>query len=233
MSQEAGWKISASVGQLTTLLTEIEGILNSRPLVYVGSDVKDGPAITPNHLLGITSRAGFPEVESDDEPDFMPVRSSTDVLIGIWKKGQRLLDQFWINWHNEYLTSLRERVVQSSQRGSTDLIPTVGDVVLIKDRLPRGQWRMGRIISVQPGRDGNIRTARVKLSTGGTLQRSIKLLVPLESQADDVTVARADVQPAHQAEDDQPSTRPKRAAAKLAQEKIRDIHRRECRDERE
>ena len=37
---------------LRTLLNEVAGLLNSRPLTYVCSDVRDGWAITPNDLMG-------------------------------------------------------------------------------------------------------------------------------------------------------------------------------------
>ncbi len=36
---------------LSTVLTEIEGILNSKPLGYVSSDIADVEPITPNSLL--------------------------------------------------------------------------------------------------------------------------------------------------------------------------------------
>ena len=37
--------------QLHTLLTEVELILNNRPLTHVSDDLSDLDALTPNHLL--------------------------------------------------------------------------------------------------------------------------------------------------------------------------------------
>ena len=37
--------------ELTTVVTEIEAVLNSRPLTYVYSDIEDGPPLTPSHFL--------------------------------------------------------------------------------------------------------------------------------------------------------------------------------------
>ena len=37
--------------ELTTVGTEIEAVLNSRPLTYVYSDIEDGPPLTPSHFL--------------------------------------------------------------------------------------------------------------------------------------------------------------------------------------
>ena len=37
--------------EMETVLTDIEAQVNSRPLTYVGNDIKDGMVITPAHLL--------------------------------------------------------------------------------------------------------------------------------------------------------------------------------------
>ena len=44
-------KICLNVVQLETILTEIEAVINSRPLVYVGTDLKSGFALTPGDFL--------------------------------------------------------------------------------------------------------------------------------------------------------------------------------------
>lgn len=36
--------------ELLTVLTEVEGVLNSRPLTYVYSDITDQEPLTPGHL---------------------------------------------------------------------------------------------------------------------------------------------------------------------------------------
>ena len=45
---------------LRTLLHEAASLLNSRPLTYVSSDVKDDRALTPNDLLGKPPTADVP-----------------------------------------------------------------------------------------------------------------------------------------------------------------------------
>ena len=37
--------------ELQTAMTEVEAILNSRPLTYPGDDPRDEPTLTPNHFL--------------------------------------------------------------------------------------------------------------------------------------------------------------------------------------
>ena len=61
------------------------------------------------------------------------------------------------------------------------MIPQVGQVVVIKDeRVPRRLWKLGKIERLHYGDDGEIHSAEVYLSGNRQLQRSIKLLYPLE-----------------------------------------------------
>ena len=45
---------------LTTLMCEVESILNARPLTKVLDDSRDSHALTPNHLLPLKSDAVLP-----------------------------------------------------------------------------------------------------------------------------------------------------------------------------
>ena len=39
--------------QLQTLLKEVESVVNSRPLVYVGADINSNVTLTPAHFLSL------------------------------------------------------------------------------------------------------------------------------------------------------------------------------------
>ncbi|XP_046466690.1 uncharacterized protein [Neodiprion pinetum] len=83
--------------QLTTLATEIEGILNSRPLTPLSSDINDLLPLTPAHFLIGDTMTSLPQQDSSDIP---PNRLS------IWKNIQRIRQSFWDRWHKEYLSEL-------------------------------------------------------------------------------------------------------------------------------
>ena len=55
------------------------------------------------------------------------------------------MKQFWGLWRNDYQLNLRERSQMSlkSSKKLANSIPQVGDIVLIKENLPRGRWRVG------------------------------------------------------------------------------------------
>ena len=58
----------------------------------------------------------------------------------------------------------------------------MGNVVLLKEKLPRGQWRVGRIIELIKGRDQLIRSAnlKVRMPSKKVLTRALNMLYPIE-----------------------------------------------------
>ncbi len=61
-------KTLATTDHLHTLMTEVEAVLNSRPLVYVGTELEDQVALTPGNLLGCPKN-GVPELETSNLKD--------------------------------------------------------------------------------------------------------------------------------------------------------------------
>src|SRR5689334_382344 len=93
-------QIRLSLIQLQTVVAEIEAILNTRPLTYVGSDFSNGQLITPAHFLTLNPRIAMPAVTDGDvaDPDYIHKLSSATQLLETWKKGQRHLQHFWRTW---------------------------------------------------------------------------------------------------------------------------------------
>ena len=80
--------------------------------------------------------------------------------------------------------SLREKstLKLKSPRIEANEAPQIGDIVQLKEDLPRGSWKLGKIVKFITSSDGNIRAAKVLLSTKNTLNRSLNLLYPLECE---------------------------------------------------
>ena len=135
--------------QKQTLIKEVEAVLNSRPLVYVGEDINSRITLTPGNFLSLNPRIGIPETDVT-ESEYSPCESSGEKLLNSWKKGQKLLDKFWKMWREDYLLSLRERTESKlkSKRVQSKHSPTIGDVVLVKDEIPRGCWKLAKIVSL-------------------------------------------------------------------------------------
>ena len=83
------------------------------------------------------------------------------------RKELKHLDRFWKIWKNEYLISLRERTRIKLKEGKkkSQYVAKVGDIVLIKDDLLRGIWRLGRITDLLKSNKNHTRAAKVLLPT--------------------------------------------------------------------
>ncbi|KAK3754173.1 hypothetical protein QZH41_007961 [Actinostola sp. cb2023] len=155
--------------EFTTILIEIEGQINSRPLTQVSSDPNDLNAITPAHLLLGKPLYQLPSPSKD--PDNMTV-------VKRWRQRQRIATHFWNRWTKEYLTGL----TQYKKWMKTETNVKVGDIVLVgEDNTPRGLWRLGRVIVTYPStQDGLVRVVKLKTAKG-ELKRPIHKLHLLEA----------------------------------------------------
>ena len=113
-----------------------------------------------------------------EDPEYLPNISNAEMLLQTWKKGQKHLDAFWKAWRNDYLLSLRERMAYKLKEGRIqhNREPQIGDIILVKDDLPRGSWKIGRICKLRTSQDGQIRSGRVLLPNKKTLNRPLNLL---------------------------------------------------------
>ncbi|GFX25371.1 uncharacterized protein TNCV_1423561 [Trichonephila clavipes] len=105
--------------ELTTLLTQIEGLLNSRPLSYVNdSDIECISTLTPSHFLTGDVLLSVPE----ELPSSSNHRDRWELLQNI-KRG------FWKKWSSEFISSLQPRKKwQDAQPNLKE-----DDIVLIKE----------------------------------------------------------------------------------------------------
>ncbi|XP_063822917.1 uncharacterized protein LOC135072810 [Ostrinia nubilalis] len=135
---------------LSTLLTEVENIVNSRPLSHVSVEPGSDETLTPNHfLLGTSSNLPTPGRFSSDD---LYLRKQ-------WRKSQLLADMFWKRWINEILPDLVPRRKWNQEQQSLK----VGDLVLIVDPgAPRNVWPKAVVQQVFPGADGRVRVVELR-----------------------------------------------------------------------
>ena len=144
---------------LETVLCEAENIVNNRPLTKLSDDANDFVALTPNHLLMVREGPSLPPGKF----------SKDDVFRKRFRHAQYLVDQFWSKWLKLYLPELQKRCKWTDVKANL----SVGSLVLVEDgTTPRHLWPLALVEEVTEGRDGHVRS--VKLRT-----RSSKFVRPL------------------------------------------------------
>ena len=172
--------------ELITSVTEVEMILNSRPLSYVSSEDIEEP-LTPSHLLVGYRVLSLPDPTTSADDEGLDNPATHGDLTRRMKHLKKTVDDFWKRWRTEYLLGLREahRHLQTPKGGTNDAV--VGDIVIVHDdKHPRGLWKLGRIEKLLPGADGNVRGAFIRVRSKGRssiLKRPLQRLYPLEVRA--------------------------------------------------
>ena len=151
--------------ELETVATEVEKLVNSRPLTHVGGD--DEPSecpLTPAMLIGDVW-GECPYVSTDGKEKSASAR---------FKHLKTLQEHLARRWESEYVTQLRQF---NNRKGAT---VHEGDVVLVvNDKKKRADWKLGLVNKVFKGRDDRVRVAEVKIGSS-TFVRSVHNLVPME-----------------------------------------------------
>ena len=165
-------EVKLTCEELTTVLSQIEACLNSRPLVPVNVPDEDGiEVLTSGNFL-----IGRPLCSLPD-----PLSSHRNMaLLKRWDLCQNLLRHFWQRWSTEYLTSLNRfnkwhHLTRNLQ---------VGDIVVLRENsLILTRWPLARVSQVHCGKDGLVRVATVRTAKG-MYRRAVIKLVPLLSNTD-------------------------------------------------
>lgn len=56
--------------QLVTVLTEVEAIINTHPLVYIDDDINSNVILTPMNFLSLQSSRVIPDLLEDNDPEY-------------------------------------------------------------------------------------------------------------------------------------------------------------------
>uniref|UniRef100_A0ABD2WYW1 Integrase catalytic domain-containing protein n=1 Tax=Trichogramma kaykai TaxID=54128 RepID=A0ABD2WYW1_9HYME len=156
--------------EFSTLLAQIEAILNSRPLTPLSDTFDPDAVLTPAHpLIGESSVVIA-------EP---PLTDKKLSLLDRWQRVTQITQAFWERWCSEYLLSLQKR---NKWLNATKNL-CVGDIVLIKDEvLPCARWPLARVTEVHPGGDGLVRTVTVTTAKGAYKRPIVKLVKLVEHE---------------------------------------------------
>ncbi|EFN65032.1 hypothetical protein EAG_00552, partial [Camponotus floridanus] len=152
--------------EMNTLLTQIEAVLNSRPLSCLSDDPEDLHALTPGHFLTGSSLTTIPE------PSLLSVKGSR---LSRWQLTRQMLESFWTRWSRECLQ--RHLAIYKWNRISPSL--QEGSLVLITDeRYPPSKWPLGRIVQTHPGKDGQVRVVSIRTQSA-IVKRPVVKICPL------------------------------------------------------
>jgi hypothetical protein len=160
--------------ELTSCLASVSYVINNGPLTTLNEDKEDLNPLTPFMFMRDLPIGGLPKRDSITQKDLKSAYKKIQSLKGVLK------DRF----EKEYLSQL----IQKRSAKCTPP-PKVGQLVLIgADNKKRTLWPLGRILELIPGKDGNIRVAKVKTKTG-ILLRPLPRLYPLEVPCEEVPIS--------------------------------------------
>jgi hypothetical protein len=168
------FRASVTYEELETVLVNVEGIVNSRPLTYIyDDDVQE--VITPSHLL-----LGRRLLSTFDEPFEDGAEVDNAVITKRMRYLKSLSDHYWRRFKDEYLLELRSQHIQGMDPSRT---PEVGEVVVVEGLSKRNNWRLGKVVSLIHGGDNRCRAAVIKTFDGTSshlTRRPIERLYPIE-----------------------------------------------------
>ncbi|XP_047519792.1 uncharacterized protein LOC125059418 [Pieris napi] len=135
--------------ELYTVLTQIEAILNSRPLTPLSTHPEDLTPLTPGHFLIGRPLTAIP-TESYVDHNF--------THLSRFRRIEQLRQHFWTRWSKEYISELQKRTKWQTQGNPLQ----IDSLVLLKEEnLPPMKWKLGRIVALFPGADDVVRVAEI------------------------------------------------------------------------
>uniref|UniRef100_A0A7I4XW91 Integrase catalytic domain-containing protein n=1 Tax=Haemonchus contortus TaxID=6289 RepID=A0A7I4XW91_HAECO len=179
-----------TIEELSTIVIEIESMLNTRPLTYIGKDMDTTQILRPIDFLQKDVEIIFPPLRRGEErsdefyfpPGEIPSIQTRNQAIAALETSCQLTEKFWQIWQAEYLTSLREKHDSAlDHKKGCSKEPREGQLVLICEAiLPRHSWKTGIVEKLVMNNQGIVREAVIRLANRRLIRRPINLLVPLE-----------------------------------------------------
>ena len=134
---------------IINMLTEIMGILNSRPLSMVPLKEGGHELLTPNSFL-----------MRRPNPQCIPYRLTDKAIkINDFQSIKESLKPLWEHFILYYLPTITKRPKWNKKIKKLE----VGDVVVTVDTTVGNSWRLGTIIKINPGSKDQVRSVEIKL----------------------------------------------------------------------
>ena len=143
--------------------------MNSRPLTFVGEEIGGVSPLTPACFL-----VGNGNVyDKENTPAEVP--TTKEALEGRKLVHDTLMEKFWVLWSKDYIRNL------PAWRGSGKCSNLrEGSMALVREEgYPRLRWPLGRVVETYPGKDGVLRSCKIKTVRGDFI-RPIQRLHELE-----------------------------------------------------
>lgn len=151
--------------EFSTIMCQIEAILNSRPLSPLSSDASDLNCLTPGHFLIGSALTAYPERD---------VTLLSENRLDVFQKISHIQQSFWKRWSVEYLNRLQNRPKWFHEKEN---IKENDMIILKEDGVPPLYWPLGRIIEAIQGPDGKVRVAKIRTAKGEFTRPITKLCV--------------------------------------------------------
>ena len=168
-------KEALHVDVINTAIVEIEAIINRRPLTAISASSSDYEAIAPAHIL-------YPDAMSHSSALVVENVSNDKAkrMRCLWRRAQARVNAFWKQWKRDYITLLHDRSKWRTTRRDIE----VGDLVLLVDEATRrGDWKKGRVVSVE-GTANHVRRAQIRRADGRVVLKDRTKMVLLEVDVD-------------------------------------------------
>ncbi|RCN36506.1 hypothetical protein ANCCAN_17617 [Ancylostoma caninum] len=190
IKQDQNGTATLTFEQLSTVLVEIESLINTKPLLHVESNTIGEQVLRPIDFLQNEFEVPYPLDElSEDKADPLYLPPDEQVFIKTKQQAIKALqsscqftERFWRIWKTQYLAFLREKHQRDVGKGrSSKNFPKIDDIVLISEPIqPRQSWKLGRIQELVSNSEGIVREAIIVLPSRRQIRRPVNLLVPVE-----------------------------------------------------
>ncbi|KAG1656183.1 hypothetical protein GQR58_024091 [Nymphon striatum] len=153
--------------KFVTLLSEVEFLINNRPLTYVDTDAENILPLTPSHFL--LGRTSLNQINYNIED----ISITADQLRARKTHYDNVLNNFWKRWQEKNIYLVLPTCVDKLKKSGNLNIDKI--VLICEDNVPRSKWSLGKVVEVYPGRDGRIRAVALKTAKGNYQKTNTKI----------------------------------------------------------